>query len=256
MSLAPEVIAKLVKPLDPNRVKKREGGGGRSLSYLESHDVIRTANEVFGIGGWSYHVNELTHLGTEKFIGRDAREGTRTGYRATVSVFVGETQYCDVGYGDATEYTQSTVTTHELASKEAVSDAVKRALRNFGDQFGLCLYSKDAPEHNGRNANAPGTGANTSSPSAVRETGAAGDGVSATVSEPAAPQFVAPVASSMAPGEWVFPSGKHQGKSLAETPLDYVSWYAEKGPKPDVRELCGSFLAQAGGGFVDDIPFA
>lgn len=47
MSLPEIVLNKLSRPLDPKRVKHREGGGGRSLSYLESHDIIRTANEVF-----------------------------------------------------------------------------------------------------------------------------------------------------------------------------------------------------------------
>ena len=32
---------------------------------------------------------------------------------------------------------------HESAIKEAESDALKRALKSFGDQFGLSLYDKD-----------------------------------------------------------------------------------------------------------------
>lgn len=244
MSLAPEVITELGKPLDPARVKHREGGGGRSLSYLESHDIIRTANRVFGIGGWSYRVDELTHLGTEKFIGRDAREGTRTGYRATVTVRVNDTEYGDVGYGDATEYTASTVTTHELASKEAVSDAVKRALRNFGDQFGLCLYDKAAPEHNGRNqaSAAGGGGAQTPEPKPASD---------------APPKFVPPVGSSMSPGggfKWKY--GPHAGLTFDETPIEYIVEYAETGKVDWLREKCKAFLAEGGGGIVDeDIPF-
>lgn len=49
----------------------------------------------------------------------------------------------DVGFGDAVEYTKSELTPHELAAKEAVSDAVKRCLKNMGDQFGLGLYSEE-----------------------------------------------------------------------------------------------------------------
>jgi len=52
--------------------------------------------------------------------------------------------FSDVGYGDGMEYTGSRITVHELAMKEAVSDAVKRALKNFGSQFGLDLYDKEA----------------------------------------------------------------------------------------------------------------
>lgn len=243
MSLAPEVIEKLGKPLDPKRVKKREGGGGKSLSYLESHDVIRTANDVFGIGGWSYRVNELVCLATEKFIGRDAREGTRTGYRATVTVRVGDTEYGDVGYGDATEYTNSAVTTHENASKEAVSDAVKRALRNFGDQFGLCLYSKDAPEHNGHNQ------------AAVGGSGTVAAGTDGTQTAGA----TAPTTSS---DGWTWPFGKHKGKTLAETDEGYLAWFLNNSDKEDIKQrvrefqTLGAFSEVQGGSFVDDdIPF-
>ncbi len=52
--------------------------------------------------------------------------------------------FSDVGYGDAVEYTNSYITVQELAMKEAVSDGVKRALKNLGDQFGLSLYDKEA----------------------------------------------------------------------------------------------------------------
>lgn len=247
MTLAPEVVEKLGKPLDPKRVKKREGGGGRSLSYLESHDVIRTANDVFGVGGWSYRVEELVCLATEKFIGRDAREGTRTGYRATVTVRVDDTEYGDVGYGDATEYTNSAVTTHELASKEAVSDAVKRALRNFGDQFGLCLYAKDAPEHNGHNA------------AAVGGSGAAAAGTDGTQTDgAAAPTFNAPVKATGTASTLKWKYGEHAGKTLAETPLEFVVQYAETGKPGFMVDKCKEFLAENGGsitGSDDDIPF-
>lgn len=149
-------LAKLNDPLDPTRVKKREGSGGRSLSYLEGHDVIRTANEIFGIGGWSYSLQKLTCLGTEDFIGSNNRKGIRVAYCAELEVTVmtgtdlGRATYGDVGYGDAVEYGGSILTPHELAAKEAVTDALKRALKNLGDQFGLCLYDKHAPEHGGR----------------------------------------------------------------------------------------------------------
>jgi len=130
------------------------------LSYIEAHDAIRTANEVFGIGGWGYEVVELTHLGTEPAKSRSSgKEGFRVGYRAVVRVTVYGTQpnlnqtpaspsrppvtYSDVGFGDSVDYSGSTISVHELAMKEAVSDGVKRALKNLGDQFGLGLYDAE-----------------------------------------------------------------------------------------------------------------
>lgn len=140
-------LGKLTQPLDPKRVKTREGrGGSQALSYIETHDAIRAANEIFGIGGWGYTVEELTELGHEP-VSRNGRDGYRVGYRAVVRVTARlddyVVQFSDVGYGDSVEYTGSPITPHELAAKEAVSDGVKRALKNFGSQFGLDLYSAD-----------------------------------------------------------------------------------------------------------------
>ena len=152
-------LDRLHDPIDPARVKQREGGGGKRLSYIASHDAIRTANEIFGYGGWSSNVQELVFLGTEPFTKETAsgtREGVRAAYRATVKVtariegdFDGkihalrDVSFTDTGYGDAIEYGKSVLTVQELASKEAVSDAQKRALRHLGDQFGLSLYSDE-----------------------------------------------------------------------------------------------------------------
>lgn len=114
------------------------------------------ANEVFGFGNWGYGVLELVCLGDEPFVSSSGKTGVRVGYRATVEVWVrtddplsGIVRYSDTGYGDAQEYNGSTITPHELASKEAVTDAMKRAFTSLGDQFGLCLYDKEAPEHEG-----------------------------------------------------------------------------------------------------------
>jgi DNA repair and recombination protein RAD52 len=153
-------------PLDPQRVSKRSGGGGKEFSYLEGWDVKQRANEIFGYGGWGYRVADLSCLGEEEFTNSNGKTGVRVGYRAIVEVSVGPypldgsifrdtrgyATYSDVGYGDAQEYNMSRITPHELASKEAVTDALKRAFASLGDQFGLCLYDKEAPEHDGRNA--------------------------------------------------------------------------------------------------------
>lgn len=114
------------------------------------------ANEIFGFGNWGYKVVELVCLGEESFTNSNHKEGVRVGYRATVEVWVRTEDdlwrvatYSDTGYGDAQEYNGSLITPHELASKEAVTDAMKRAFTSLGDQFGLCLYDKEAPEHDG-----------------------------------------------------------------------------------------------------------
>jgi DNA recombination protein Rad52 len=233
VTLTPEAVERLNQPLNPARVHKREGGGGRQLSYLEAHDVIRAANDIFGIGGWSYQTRELVCLGEEPVQGRDInKQGFRIAYRAVVEVRVGDSCFADAGYGDAVEYTGSKLTPHELAAKEAVSDAVKRCLKNYGDQFGLCLYDKDAPEHRG--------GQRASGQTAAATTAA---------TTPAADD-----------GEFRFASGKYAGKTLREAPSSYLVWYLENGPREDVKDAIRAFSGIAAepspaAPADDDIPF-
>jgi DNA repair and recombination protein RAD52 len=132
--------------LDPPRVKQREGPSGRSLSYLAAHDVIRKANEVFGFGGWGYVVRQLAEFGTEKGKTAKGKDFVRVGYRCIVELTVADRPpVSGVGYGEDISYTGTSVQQHELAVKEAESDALKRAFRNYGDQFGLSLYDDGTP---------------------------------------------------------------------------------------------------------------
>lgn len=139
-------LQRLAQPLSPDRIKSRTDGRGGSLSYLETHDVIRAANDIFGYGGWGHEVIELRNIGqvTVHSNATPPKAGIAVGYVCVVKVHVeGHQSASGVGFGDATEYRESaSVTAHELAAKEAESDALKRALKNWGDQFGLALYDK------------------------------------------------------------------------------------------------------------------
>ena len=139
-----EQIKKLRAPLEKSRVKTREQSGTR-LSYLEGHDVIRAANDIFGFGHWSTEIIEHSLIGQREFENRQGRKGFEVAYRARVKVTVWDagplTAYEDVGYGNGIDY-NNPLAAHELAMKEAVTDAEKRALRHLGDQFGLALYDK------------------------------------------------------------------------------------------------------------------
>ncbi len=142
------ILKRLQSPLDPNRVKQREGASGRRLSYIETWDAKRAANDIFGYGKWGYEVVELDDIGIEKVVRKkDGAEGHRVAYRCRVHLRVdGCLPVEDVGYGEDISYS-SVLQSHELAAKEAVSDALKRALVAFGDQFGLGLYDKTAPSN-------------------------------------------------------------------------------------------------------------
>jgi hypothetical protein len=137
----------LDKDLDPKRIKKKPGKG---YDYLAVHDVERTANRIFGYGRWGTEVVDLEHLGTVQVTNTKNEKGWYTGYRCTVRLTVAGCEPVDgVGYGDAFEKQWSgQITTHELAAKEAESDAEKRAFKKYGDQFGLILYAKDDEKRN------------------------------------------------------------------------------------------------------------
>ena len=130
---------KLNKPLPKEAVKQREGGRGMMLDYLEGWWAIQNANKIFGIDKWSYEPvwEQMKHIPLP-----DTTKGKKTGlYTIPVilkvningeEVFrgdIGSTQY----YGEEGK---------EMAIKGCITDALKRCLRTFGEQFGLLLYDK------------------------------------------------------------------------------------------------------------------
>ncbi|QHG90778.1 DNA repair protein Rad52 [Sulfurimonas sp. CVO] len=134
-------IAILNQELDGNRVKTREKGN-INLSYLEGFDVIETANKIFGYGNWSYSITKLEQVSQEQ----NQNQNFVVCYKAIVNVIVHDNGHLkqihreDVGTG--TGIAKTLADAHEGASKEAVTDALKRALRTLGNQFGLSLYDK------------------------------------------------------------------------------------------------------------------
>jgi hypothetical protein len=139
-----EQIKQLRADLDTSRVRRREGRGGNEFSYLATHDVKRTANEIFGFGNWGHRIVEQHQLAAVPVESRD-RQGFHVAWYCRVELTVrGCIPVSGSGYGDGVEYGPAALATaQELAIKESESDALKRALTNFGDQFGLILYAKD-----------------------------------------------------------------------------------------------------------------
>jgi len=127
--------------LDGNRVKTRQQGN-IALSYLEGYDIIDTANFAFGFGNWSYKVTTLEQISEEL----NQNQNKVIGYKAIVEVTVYDLHHKatvtreDVGFG--TGIGRDYASAHEGAGKEAVTDALKRAFRTFGNQFGNALYDK------------------------------------------------------------------------------------------------------------------
>jgi len=138
--LTPEQIEALRKPLDPSRIQKRIGFRGVQLEYLPVHDIIETANRIFGYGGWQREIRRL------QMVYQDEADGTYSvGYLCEYRVRVGDIVHEDVGFGSSANQ-PDLAQAHEMAVKGAVSDALKRCFRAFGDQFGLSLYKKHEVE--------------------------------------------------------------------------------------------------------------
>jgi DNA repair and recombination protein RAD52 len=162
-------IQLLQQDLDPRFISNRKGGGGSELKYIEGHDAIDQANRLFGYGNWSYRP-----LSCEQCVLMDPMTGEAVGvsYKAKVELIVRGcvAPIVEVGSqpvatwnvtdtvmgrrkkGDTKEIEdwervnarRTIVEAHEMAEKGAVTDALKRALRTFGNQFGNGLYG-DGP---------------------------------------------------------------------------------------------------------------
>ena len=142
-SLPPRVSKELNQPIDSALVSSRRGRGNRSYPYLEGHTAIAQANRIFGHGGWGYEVVGGVNVRDIQAVNAKTGEArTSQAYAATVRVDVpGAPSRTDVGFHAVND---DTVEGHETAYKGAVTDALKRALRSFGDQFGNALYGDPA----------------------------------------------------------------------------------------------------------------
>ena len=150
----------LQSELSTDRIKVRDKANIK-LSYLEGFDIIDTANNIFGFGGWAYTISSLEQVSQEV----NANQNVVVCYKAIVKVDVYDIDHNtmisrqDVGFG--TGVARSLADAHENSAKEAVTDALKRSLRSFGNQFGNSLYDKSkSVAQNNAPSNIPNAPAN------------------------------------------------------------------------------------------------
>lgn len=132
-----EQEAMLHAPLDATHIRTRPGGRGL-LKYIKGDTAIDAANRIFGFGRWGYKVIARSHEVIE-----DEKKGRIEFYTADIELFVVGAAFPFPGDGVGIVTAPFTVEMHEKARKEAATDALKRALRHYGDQFGLSLYDED-----------------------------------------------------------------------------------------------------------------
>jgi DNA recombination protein Rad52 len=133
----------LAKPLDRLLVAERESRDGRVLHYIEGWTAINQANRIFGYDGWGTELVGEVGFRPIHLTDPDTEATLAVGmYSAVVRVTArGCAPRSDAGCGFVTADTPEA---HETAYKGAVTDALKRALRYFGNQFGNGFYDRRA----------------------------------------------------------------------------------------------------------------
>jgi len=132
--------SRLEKQLGPEYLSSRSGPSGQKVHYIAAEKCIALANEVFGFNGWSSSIQNIQvdfvdeHPQTMKI---------SLGLSVIVRVTLRDgTYHEDIGYGHI-ENCKGKAAAFEKAKKEGTTDALKRALRNFGNVLGNCIYDKD-----------------------------------------------------------------------------------------------------------------
>lgn len=135
-----EIKVELEKKLNPKHVVKPSSNFGPKGDYIEGWHAIAEANRIFGFGGWSYSIHSLDKCSLIEAKDSKGKDQWQAAYTCVVTLEVGEVVRQDVGFGSG--YAAKQGDAIEGATKEAVTDALKRCLRTFGNQFGLALYDK------------------------------------------------------------------------------------------------------------------
>ncbi|KAG0142538.1 hypothetical protein CROQUDRAFT_50170 [Cronartium quercuum f. sp. fusiforme G11] len=129
----------LAKRPGPEYLTTRPGAGGSKFIYIEGWRAIELANEIFGFNGWSTETKSLDVDYVD--LTPDGKYNVGVSAIVRISLKDGSTHE-DVGYGKI-DNCLSKGDALEKCKKEAVTDALKRSLRVFGNLLGNCLYDKN-----------------------------------------------------------------------------------------------------------------
>jgi len=130
--------SKLEKQLGPEYLSARKGPSGQTVHYITADKCITLANEIFGFNGWSSSVQNLQ----VDFVDEETPHKINLGLHVIVRVTLRDgTYHEDIGYGHI-ENARTKASAFEKAKKEGTTDALKRALRQFGNVLGNCIYDK------------------------------------------------------------------------------------------------------------------
>lgn len=129
-----DIRLKLREKIPKDFIEKRTGPGNVAVSYVTGEYVIRMANEIFGEDGWKTDVGD-PHV-------EHSREGSLFETIARVKVRVTALGVYREDFGFDTKKSGSKIVNEENAIKAAVTDGIKRCMRQFGDAVGGSCYDK------------------------------------------------------------------------------------------------------------------
>ena len=142
--LTKDQIDKLHGPVTPGRVAKHPSSG---MSYLKTWDVIAQLGKIFGLDNWDDELSYGLIFEDNVTWSKNGQEksGWDVAYHAKCVLTLRDSNgefVCSksgAATGSAT-HQPSRADAHDLAIKDATSDALKRAATKLGNQFGLSLY--------------------------------------------------------------------------------------------------------------------
>lgn len=110
------------------------------MHYLTAEKCIGLANEVFGFNGWSSSIQNIQVDFADE---NPQTQRVSIGLSVIVRITLRDgTFHEDIGYGSI-ENAKGKAMAFEKAKKEGTTDGMKRALRNFGNVLGNCIYDQD-----------------------------------------------------------------------------------------------------------------
>lgn len=136
---ARQIDEQLAIPLSKRDVKVRPGPGGKRLTYIEGWRAIDIANSIFGFDGWS---SQLVSLDV-RVCKQTPDKRWHACVMATMRITIRNGAFHEDRGGGHAENKRTEEEAMMAAEKEALTDACKRALKNFGQRLGLSLYSDE-----------------------------------------------------------------------------------------------------------------
>ena len=145
-TLTAQQIKLLEAPLDPKRVKQKQGN-----SHLEGWDVRAHLTRIFGFDGWDEEILSLNLVAEHQGNPLDqSKKNWYVTYRCTMRLTIwgvdpegnrAIAKISEEGAAGGSNNLPSFADAHDFAMKEAMTQALKRCAINLGNAFGLSLYN-------------------------------------------------------------------------------------------------------------------